>query len=262
MQIMSERSPEHSDQCISPRDIVMMLATVKQILLYPVKSMRGVAVEQAHLTLNGFVGDRRYAFVRQDLAATDGFPWLTGREKPKMILYAPRFVRAPTPDDWDVPIVVQTPEGQEWEIGDSRLRDELAALYGHAVFLFKTKRGNFDSQHVSLFSIHTLAQLQAESASPIEARQFRANLYIEPADAIPFVEDTWVGRVLKIGERARVGVTKKDSRCVMINLHPDTAQQNPAVLRTVVRRHDECAGIYANVVTPGLVRVGDTIEWQ
>lgn len=223
--------------------------------------MRGIAVEQAHLTINGFVGDRRYAFVREHLAATNGFPWMTGREKTKFILYAPRFERTPSPDDWDVPVVVETPEGRELEIGDRRLCDEIAALYGHPVFLFKTKRGNFDSQHVSLFSTHTLAQLEAESASQIDVRQFRANLVIEPADAIPFVEDAWVGRVLKIGDTALVGVTKKDSRCMMINLDPDTAEQNPAVLRTVARHHDECAGVYANVIVPGVVGVGDTIAF-
>lgn len=54
-----------------------MLATVRQIYLYPVKSMRGVAVDRAHLTLNGFAGDRRFAFVQEQLAATDGFPWMT-----------------------------------------------------------------------------------------------------------------------------------------------------------------------------------------
>ncbi len=238
-----------------------VLATVKQIYLYPVKSMRGTAVQEAHLTVNGFAGDRRYAFVRQELAATDGFPWFTGRDKPKMIMYAPRLERLPTPDDWDVPVVVRTPEGDELETGDARLTEQLSALYGQRGFLFKTKRGNFDSQHVSLFSTTTLAQLETESGSEIDLRQFRANLYIEPTAGIPFIEDSWVGRVLKVGERARIGVTKKDSRCMMINLDPDTAVQNAAVLRTVTREHGECAGIYANVVVTGVVRVGDGIEF-
>lgn len=237
------------------------IATIKQIYLYPVKSMRGVPVQEAHLTVNGFLGDRRYAFVRQEIAASDGFPWFTGREKPKLILHAPRFERPPTPEDWDVPIWVETPEGQTLEVRDARLTEQLTELYKQPVFLFKTKRGNFDSQHVSLFSTTTLAQLEAESESQIDLRQFRANLYIEPTEGIPFLEDAWVGRVLKLGERATVGVTKKDSRCMMINLDPDTAKQNPAVLRTVTREHGECAGIYANVVATGVVRVGDTIEF-
>ncbi len=235
------------------------LAIIKHIYLYPVKSMRGVALQEADLSLNGFVGDRRYAFVQQELAGTDGFPWMTGREKPKMILYAPRLMREPTADNWEVPIVVQTPDGEEYDVNDPHLCTHIAQLCGHPVFLFKTKRGNFDSLLVSLFSLASLRDLEIESHSAIDHRQFRANLYIEPTGE-PFVEDEWVGRVLQIGAHARVGVTKKDTRCMMINLDPATAKQNPAVLRTVARLHDECVGIYANVIVPGVVRVGDKIE--
>ena len=104
-----------------------VIATIKEIYLYPVKSMRGVSVPEAHLTVNGFVGDRRYAFVQQEIAATDGFPWFTGREKPKLILHSPRFDRLPTPEDWDVPVLVETPEGEELGVGDRRLTEQLSA---------------------------------------------------------------------------------------------------------------------------------------
>ncbi len=237
-----------------------MLATIKHIYLYPIKAMRGVPVRQAHLTVNGFLGDRRYAFVRQQAAATSGFPWMTGREKPHLILYAPRFGRTPTPDDWDVPVWVQTPDGGDYAVNDPRLCDEIAALYGHPVFLFKTKRGNFDSQHVSLISLASVAQLEAESGTTIDPRQFRANLYIEPADRVPFSENSWVGKIVRVGAQAQIGITKLDERCMMINLHPDTAVQDPAVLRTVTHLHNESMGIYGNVVVPGIVRVGDVIS--
>lgn len=244
------------------------LAMIKELYLYPVKSMRGVAVNHAHLGLNGFDGDRRYAFVQQELAAGDGFPWATGREKPRMILYTPRFeTLALTPlvtgegkQAGEPPVLVQTPDGDEFEIDDLRLRDAMAREHGCPVLLLKNKRGNFDSQHVSLFSHATRKQLERESGSAIDPRQFRANLYVEPFEGLPFLEEEWVGKVLRIGERALVGVTKKDSRCMMINLDPETAVQNSTVLRTVARLHGECAGIYANVIAPGIVRVGDTIE--
>ncbi|HZQ09154.1 MAG TPA: MOSC N-terminal beta barrel domain-containing protein [Anaerolineae bacterium] len=236
-----------------------MLATVKQIYLYPVKSMRGVSVSEAHLGLNGFIGDRRYAFVRGEHAGRDGFPWMTGREKPRMILYAPSFDEMPTPHN-DPRVVVRTPEGEEFEVHDPRLCERISHEYGHPVFLFKSKRGNFDSQHVSIFSHASLRDLEIESGSAIDYRQFRANLYIEPNDGNPFDEEEWVGRILQIGEFATIGVTKKDSRCMMINLNPETAKQDPAVLRTVTRLHNEEAGIYGNVVAPGLVRVGDEIR--
>ncbi len=235
------------------------IATVKNLYLYPVKSMRGVSVNEAHLGLNGFYGDRRYAFVRQELAASDGFPWMTGRDKPRMILYEPRFERAPTPTDDSPPLIVRAPNGEDFSIQDPRLCEQLTREFGHALFLLKNARGNFDSQHLSLFSLATRDYLARETESQIDARQFRANIYLEPLEGFPFVEEEWVGRVLRIGE-ALVGVTKKDTRCMMINLNPDSAMQSPQVLRTVTLKHNQQVGIYANVIAPGVIRTGDVIE--
>ncbi len=241
---------------LSPGAVV---ASVKHLYIYPVKSMRGVSVPAAHLGLNGFDGDRRYAFVRKDLATSDGFPWMTGRQTPRMILYSPRFVSAPIHDD-EPSVLVRTPEGAELAVEDPRLRELLEDEYKHDLFLLKNERGNFDSQHISLFSLLTVRQLAMESNRSIDLRQFRANLYLEPTDSMPFTEDSWISHSLQIGDEALIAVTKKDSRCMMINLDPESAVQHPEVLRTVARRHDEQAGVYANVIGPGLIRVGDPIR--
>jgi hypothetical protein len=45
----------------------------------------------------------------------------------------------------------------------------------------------------------------------------------------------------------------------MITLDPVGAKSSPAVLRCVVQQHKQFAGVYAVVVTPGEVRVGDTV---
>jgi hypothetical protein len=46
---------------------------------------------------------------------------------------------------------------------------------------------------------------------------------------------------------------------MMVNLDPETAQQNPAVLRAVVQMRAECAGIYGAVEAPGTIQVGDIV---
>lgn len=238
----------------------MTLATIKQIYIYPVKSMRGIAVDEAFLSIHGFLGDRRYAFVQEALAAKDSFPWMTAREKPPLMLHTTRFGRTPTPQDKNVPVLVQTPDGVEYEISDPKLAEHVTQLHGHPVFLLRNGRGNYDTQQVSLISLLSVAQLENEATTTIDPRQFRANLYIEPAAGIPFVENSWVGKVVQLGDTARIGVTDTDERCMMINLNPDTAKQDPAVLRTVTHQHGQQMGIYGNVAVPGMVRVGDTIE--
>ena len=236
-----------------------VLGNVTQLYLYPVKSMRGVPVEEAHLGLNGIYGDRRYAFVRQDLVGHDSFPWMTGRQKPRMITYQPRFERPPTPGDPIPALTVTTPEGEEFAVTDPRLRQRLEAEYQGALLLLKSNRGNYDSQHLSLFSLATLQSLALETGTNIDMRQFRSNIYMDVAGAQPFSEDGWLGQIVQIGT-AVLSITRKDTRCMMINLDPDSAVQHPQVLRAVARNHHEQAGIYANVMVPGIVHAGDTIR--
>jgi len=45
----------------------------------------------------------------------------------------------------------------------------------------------------------------------------------------------------------------------MITLDPDTAQQNPDVMRCVARNHDGKAGVYAAVLIEGAIRPSDEV---
>jgi MOSC domain-containing protein YiiM len=47
---------------------------------------------------------------------------------------------------------------------------------------------------------------------------------------------------------------------MMITLNPDTAEKSPEVLKTVAQKHEGKAGLYAAVLTEGIVRKGDSIE--
>ncbi len=235
------------------------IATVSRLFIYPVKSMAGVPVNEAHVGVNGLLGDRRYAFVRADQAASNSFPWMTARQAARMLLYQPRFAQPPTPDQAEPAVHVRTPEGAERAVIDAALREELAAKFQQSLFLLNNANGIFDCQHISIFSLATGRALAEESGSPIDPRQFRANVYVEPASGQAFEEEQWAGRVLRIGNEAMVAVTLRDPRCMMINLNPDTVTQDARVLRTVAQKHDGQTGMYANVVRAGVVRVGDTV---
>jgi len=45
-----------------------------------------------------------------------------------------------------------------------------------------------------------------------------------------------------------------------VNLHPDTAEQDPRVLKEVARSRNVCAGIYAAIDRIGTLRVGDRVR--
>jgi uncharacterized protein YcbX len=236
------------------------VATIAQLYIYPVKSMAGIPVQEAYVGLDGILGDRLYSFVRAERAASNSFPWMTARESARMLLYKPRFTQLPTPEQPEPPVQVRTPEGPEREVNDPVLREELASQAREPLFLLKSARGIFDCQHVSVFSLASVGALAAEAGCPVDPRQFRANVYMEPVSGQPFDEEKWPGYLLQLGSEVLTGVTQRDPRCMMVNLDPETGKQDPRVLRAIAKAHQGQAGIYANVVRPGVIRVGDPIR--
>jgi uncharacterized protein len=230
------------------------IATVSELFIYPVKSMAGIPVEEAHVGLDGILGDRQYSFVRSDHAARSSFPWMTARESTRMLLYHPQFAQAPTPDQPEPPVQVRTPDGAVVEPG------ELASNLGQPVFLLKSQRGIFDCQHISIFSLASVRGLATEAGCAIDRRQFRANIFVEPTSGKAFDEEKWTDFVVQIGDTVRVALVQRDTRCMMVNLNPETGEQNPQVLKTIAQAHQRQAGVYGNVVRPGKVRVGDPIQ--
>lgn len=235
-----------------------VIATLEKLYIYPVKSMAGIAVMEAHVGLDGIVGDRQYAFVQAEKADKNSFPWMTARENARMLSYKPRLETMPTPQTPEPPLRIEAPGGRITEISDANLRTEVAA--GRPVFLMKCNRGMFDCQHLSLFSLASVEALSQEAESAIDHRQFRANLYAVPSTGQPFEEEKWSNCLLQIGDRVLASVAQRDTRCMMINIHPDTGEQNPKVLRTIAQRHGGDAGLYLTVVRAGVIRTGDTIR--
>lgn len=235
------------------------IASVAELFIYPVKSMAGLRADDVHVGSDGILGDRQYSFVRTDQASRNSFPWMTARESAQMLLYRPAFEQMPTPEKPEPAVTVRGLDGLTRQVSDSALCQELASQSGGPVFLLRSARGIFDCQHISLFSLASVRALAEEAASPIDPRQFRANIYLEPVSGRAFDEEAWTRYLLQIGDEVLLSVTKRDGRCMMINLDPRTGQQNPKVLKAVAQGHQAQAGVYANVVRAGTIREGDSI---
>jgi uncharacterized protein YcbX len=142
------------------------------------------------------------------------------------------------------------------------LKAEIAERLGSGVDLMRLKHGIFDEATISVISLATIAGIGREAGLDLDRRRFRANIVIETERCEPFLEDGWVGRMLAFGDsdpRPAVSVTMCDTRCVMINLDPETGEQDPRIMQTVVRLNKNNAGAYAAVVRSGTIRVGDRV---
>jgi uncharacterized protein YcbX len=230
------------------------VAVIRQLGRYPVKSMRGESLAAATLSLQGVLADRRYAFVQT--ASRSSFPWLTARELPELLCYRTCAEEA-TPQEFEV--TVTAPGGEKFPIKSHALRQALEARSGRELFLLHDYRGTYDVAPVSLISRQTIARIAEESETKEDPWRFRPNLLVDLEGGKAFDELNWVGRIVRLGDAARIAITEVDQRCMMITLDPASAKPSPAVLRGVAQEHKQCAGVYATVLTPGEVRVGDTV---
>ncbi len=258
-----------------------VVGTVESVWRYPVKSMRGDMPDAAFVGFSGVYGDRIFAF--KSSAGVPGFPYLTGREQREMLLYQPKFrdpLNASLPPNLtaaedlspgltcvyarhdDLMLDVVTPAGDALAVDDPALIDRLSSGLdeGDALTLLQSHRSMTDCRPVSLISLQTVDRLSRECGVPVDKRQFRANVYLDLADAEGFTEDKFVGRTLGIGPRVRLSILERDPRCAMITLDPDTAKSNPTALRYVTRSRDGMAGIYAAVLVEGVIRTGDEVK--
>jgi uncharacterized protein YcbX len=258
-----------------------VIGTVAGLSRYPVKSMRGEPLDEAFVGFSGVYGDRIFAFTSS--ASPAGFPFLTARDQREMLRYRPRFrhpERAAQPlnlaaaerlgpgitplygDATDLMVDVETPTGETLAIDDPALIRRLSEGLDKAptLALLRSERALTDCRPVSLFSLQTARQIEAEIGAPVDPRRFRANVYLDLSDPRGFGEDAFVGRRLHLGSKVVVSVLERDPRCQMITLDPDTGVSTPALLRPVAQAHDGMAGIYGAVLVEGMVRPGDAVD--
>jgi uncharacterized protein YcbX len=215
-------------------------------------------VATATLGWHGLEGDRRLAIRR--LADRGGFPWLTAGRLPDLIRFMPRQEAGAAPDA--LPGHVITPDGETLPVFGEALAAEIARRHGAPVELTHLKHGVFDDATVSLIASGTVAAISGAAGVAADVRRFRPNVLIGLHDERPFQEDAWVGRVLAFGDgedAPAVAITMRDIRCGMVNLDPDSAAADPAVLKAVVRANQNGAGVYATVIRGGQLTVGQTV---
>lgn len=170
---------------------------------YPVKSMGAEALPGVEVSWHGLVGDRRWAFIRNNVPQS-GFSWFTLRERPDMSHYRPSFVEPDCPDH--SANLVRTPSEALFDVVDPALGVELCP---GGMRVIKHDRGIFDTFPLSIITTQTLARLGEMVGLGLDVQRFRPNILVPADGAAPFSEDNWVDHVLRIGGM-RMRVDKRD----------------------------------------------------
>lgn len=273
-----------------------VVATVAGIDRYPVKSLQGETLTRATLGADGIEGDRRFAFRDLDdgriASAKQPRPWralldltasstaaaergtvVTATDGRRWDLDDPALCEAITAATGRAVEVVEASAGVLGSYRSTWPAVDGISLVGAREFnmALSTEAVRFvDVAGLHLITTATLDQLARTGATgAVDARRFRPNLVFATGPGhTGFVEDTWVGAELRIGATARIRITTPTPRCVMTTLAQPALEHDAGVLRAAAtnRRvfHElgtlACAGTYAEVITPGPIRVGDEVS--
>ena len=277
-----------------------MLGTVARLRRYPVKSMLGQDVHATMVSRDGLAGDRRLAVVSRTTGkiASAKYPRLwrdlltlsaaaddTGGDEAVRITLPGGKVIWSTDADVDevlstvlgepVMLTAVPPPGASLDraVPEAVLREGVAANVPAEIMEIGGggPPGTFvDFAPVHLLTTSTLDRIAElspyRSAHP---ERYRPNIVVRTAPP-GFTENDWLGRTLRIGDELVLGVIARTPRCAVPTLAHGGLPRDAEALRVLARHNrvrpvevndpEPCAGVYADVLAPGRIRVGDPVR--
>jgi uncharacterized protein len=275
---------------------------VSELWRYPVKSMVGERVDTVELDLLGIVDDRLWATRDLERGGIRGAKKLGGlmtfaaraRGDGHAVITLPDDTQVAT-DHPDVHERVSEALGHRVRLESLRpatdldhyrrgapdssdMMVELREIFGREadepipdLSVFPPEIAEFESPPGTYYDafpllVMTTAALAALRAalpdSVIDVRRFRPSIMVDTGDAVGHPEFDWTGRTATLGG-ARIEFGARCPRCVMITRRiNDEVDQDRRILRHVVSELGQDVGVYATVVEPGPVAVGDLVTFD
>jgi uncharacterized protein YcbX len=256
--------------------------------------MLGERLAEAAVVAAGLDGDRRYALVHAETGrvASAKLPRLWRGLLALSATVSADGVRIEAPDgtvvrDGDpgadeilsklvgapVTLAATPPVGASFEravpdaVLDHGVEADVPVTIGH-VSAGSAGRTFVDYAPLHLITTGTLEAISSLGGPGLgRARRYRPNIVIRTGAG--FLEDGWLGGELHIGDSVALRVTLPTPRCALPTLDHGPLAGDPAALRVLAAYHrmeplagmgpQPCAGVYAEVLRAGPVRVGDPV---
>ncbi|TKC16065.1 MOSC domain-containing protein [Robertmurraya kyonggiensis] len=236
----------------------MIVGKVQEIVRHPVKSFRGESVEKTRVESYGVYGDRSHAF----LDDTRPGKYLTLTQEPVLAKYHAKFVGEENLEKYPI-VKITSPSGKEYEWGEEELLQELEQFSGKSLTPIQyspdyVPLGAIEEDDLLITTKSSIKKIEELWGSKVDVRRFRPNFVLSTESDEPFIEETWLGKKLLIGN-VKVIVNGLCERCSIINIDPDSATIDTSMLKTVYKERNNCFGIFASVIKTGEVNVGDEV---
>jgi uncharacterized protein len=134
-----------------------------------------------------------------------------------------------------------------------------------------TTGAGIDILPITLVTTASIRRLEREIGGTVDPRRFRASFVLN--NEVENEEDCWLDRTLRVG-KALLKVRTPVPRCIIPGFNPEEGAHDLNVLRALTRYREKATypdgllpgratpgfAVYAQVVEPGIVQVGDTVE--
>jgi uncharacterized protein len=269
--------------------------TVVSLWRYPVKSMMGEELNSSYVTERGLIGDRTYAVIDKQTGKVASAK--NPRKWGKLFDFRSMFVDSPNDDVNNIlPVRITFPDGSN--IFSDRKEDDmdssLSEVFDREVKLMKASdfeepsyeeywpdidglarrdqvtdeampsKTFFDIAVIHILTTSTINRLrELYPEGRFEVRRFRPNIVVESVSKEKkndFIENSWVGKKMTIGEDIVLNITAPCTRCVMITLPQGDLPQDLGILSTVARYNQVHVGVYASVERGGIIHRGDIVQ--
>ena len=260
---------------------------VQNLYLYPIKSLGGIAVQEAQVEERGFKYDRRWMLVDQS------GEFLTQRQYPQLALLqvtlgeSELVVFSKVDPSRKISFDLELNSGKEMQVkvwGDAvaalQVAPEVSAWFSNflgmnvdLVLMPESSHRKMDPRYAVqeesvsfadgmpyvMIGQASLDDLNGRLSDPVGMDRFRPNVVFSGGEA--YAEDQF--KQLQIGE-VEFQVVKPCARCVMITVNQQTGEKGKEPLATLATYRTVNNKVYfgqnAVALTQGIVRVGDAIQ--
>jgi len=274
-----------------PSATEMDVGSVGSLWRYPVKSMMGEELNAIAVTERGLLGDRAYALMdpstRKVVSAKNPRKWSN------LFEFSAAYTEPPRLGEKFPPVQITLPENTIVTTGQSDIDQTLSAALSREVTLSASAPETptleeywpdvegldhketvteedmppetfFDFAVIHVLTTATIERLrELYPEGRFEVRRFRPNIVVESAsDERTFIENSWIGRTLTLGDEVRLSISGPCPRCVMTTLPQGDLPKDVGILRTAAQHNQAHVGVYATVLQGGMVRRGDPVRLQ
>ncbi|MEE8505322.1 MAG: MOSC N-terminal beta barrel domain-containing protein [Kiloniellales bacterium] len=274
-----------------PNATEMDVGSVGSLWRYPIKSMMGEELNASEVTERGLLGDRAYALMDPSTGKVASAK--NPRKWSKLFDFRATYAESPRPGEKFPPVRITLPEGAIVTSEQSNIDQTLSTVLGRDVTLRTSAPKTptleeywpdlegldhretitdeamppetfFDFAVIHVLTTATIDRLrELYPEGRFEVRRFRPNIVVEPASGErTFVENSWIGRTLTLGDEIRLSIGGPCPRCVMTTLPQGDLPKDVGILRTAAQHNQANVGVYATVLRGGMIRRGDVVRLE